>query len=266
MSRTLSNMRGRSTSPSSHHLQRTVQTITDETNTSEDGKQTVTTTTTTVHTTIPVARNLDNDEPIRLSKFSGGYEPDPDTPRKIETLDWPGPPCPAAVPELRVRSRSSSNRRAQSTVTSIHGTSSVNGDYLDDDEDENEDNDEEIKNVMSNDLNDISYQRYLASVNRQSAASLSSRAKAASRPSSKLRYQNNLFENDYDDYLLKYKSDKEWKKIINKNEAHKRNADVLNENEMNFNKETNEEEGEEGEGEVEGDDEENESVRLARKN
>jgi hypothetical protein len=81
---------------------------------------------------IPVVRNADNDEPIRLSKFSGGYEPDPTTPHKIESLDWPAPPYPAAVPELRARSRSTSNRHAASTVQS------VNGDYSDDDSDEDE--------------------------------------------------------------------------------------------------------------------------------
>lgn len=220
VSRTLSNQRGRSTSPSRHHLQTTVQSHSDDKSLPDGGKETVMNT-----SIIPVIRNLDNEEPIRLSKFSGGYEPDPDTPRKIESLDWPAPPYPAAVPELRVRSRSSSNRRATSTVTSIHGTSSVNGDYTvtnePDEDDTDEDNDdEEVKQVLVNqgDLNDANYQQYLIN-NRQSAASVSSslaRVKA-SRPNSKLRYQNNLFDNDYDDYLLKYKSDREWKKIVHRN-------------------------------------------------
>lgn len=90
----------------------------------------------------PVNRiNVDNEEPIRLSKFSGGYEPDPQTPRKIETVDWPGPPYPAAVPELRARSRSSSNRRAHSTVHS------VNGERLDGDDDSDEDEEDHAVNL-----------------------------------------------------------------------------------------------------------------------
>ena len=44
----------------------------------------------------------------------GGYIPDPEVPKKIESLDWPSPPYPAAVPELRSRSRSTSNKRASS--------------------------------------------------------------------------------------------------------------------------------------------------------
>jgi len=54
-----------------------------------------------------------SEEAIRLSKYSGGYIPDPATPKKIESLDWPSPPYAAAVPELRTRSRSSSNRNRE---------------------------------------------------------------------------------------------------------------------------------------------------------
>ncbi|CAF0986731.1 unnamed protein product, partial [Brachionus calyciflorus] len=184
---------------------------------------TQTTVTTTIHTTTVIPANLDNEEPIRLSKFSGGYEPNPDTPKKIESLDWPGPPYPAAVPELRVRSRSSSNRRATSTVTSIHG-GSVNGDNVNIEDDVDDDDDDyEVNQVLNNqvDVNDPSYQQYLAN-NRQSALSAASVSSSlarvkASRPNSKLKYQNNLFDNDYNDYLLRYRSDKEWKQIVNKN-------------------------------------------------
>jgi hypothetical protein len=41
------------------------------------------------------------------------------------------------------------------------------------------------------------------------------RAKA-SRPSSKLNYHNKLFDNDYDDYLLRYRSEKEFRRVLNK--------------------------------------------------
>jgi hypothetical protein len=71
------------------------------------------TTTTNITTTATLQDGNENDlneEPIRLSKYSGGYIPDPNTPKKIETLDWPSPPYIAAVPELRSRSRSLSNR------------------------------------------------------------------------------------------------------------------------------------------------------------
>lgn len=61
-------------------------------------------------------------------------KPDPQTPRKIESLDWPAPPYPAAVPELRARSRSSSNRYGHSTVYSVDG-----GEQCLDDSDQDED-------------------------------------------------------------------------------------------------------------------------------
>lgn len=123
----------------------------------------------------PVTKiNIDNEEPIRLSKFSGGYEvvifivkfykeninyltfccccvfllkPDPQTPRKIESLDWPAPPYPAAVPELRARSRSSSNRHGHSTVHSVDGGGGVTEQCLDD-SDEDED-DLEVRSFFS---------------------------------------------------------------------------------------------------------------------
>jgi hypothetical protein len=110
----------------------------------------------------------ESDEAIRLSKFSGGYVPDPHTPRKIESLDWPGPPYPPAVPELRNRSRSSSNRHAQNNVQS------VNGNNLD-----------EIDSDKENEIKPKPY--------------------------------NNLFDNDYYNYLLRFKSYKDWHKLIEKN-------------------------------------------------
>ncbi|KAL7673668.1 hypothetical protein ACOME3_008521 [Neoechinorhynchus agilis] len=40
-------------------------------------------------------------EPRKLARFSGGYEPNPCNPTRMETLAWPSPLLPAAVPELR---------------------------------------------------------------------------------------------------------------------------------------------------------------------
>ncbi len=97
----------------------------------------------------PVVRDLDTEEPIRLAKFPGAHQPDPDEEPRIESLDWPSPPYPAAVPELR--SRSSSNRRAPSTVNSVHGThTSVNGDGEESESDTDFVNDEEVQQVLTN--------------------------------------------------------------------------------------------------------------------
>ena len=210
--------RGRSSSPA-HYEQSRQQQETVEQIDKPDGTTTIVTTITTT-TKTPVARNLDTEEPIRLSKYPGGVEPGPDEQPKIESLDWPAPPYPAAVPELRARSRSSSNRRAPSTITSIHGTHvSVNGDMNDeadsDDDDTDYVNDEEVHQVL---INNSGCEHHAHNRHSTGAASVSSslaRAKA-SRPNSKLRYQNNLFDNDYDDYMLRYKSDKDWKKMLSK--------------------------------------------------
>ena len=179
----------------------------------EDGSTTIITTVTKV----PVNRDPETEEPIRLAKFPGGHQPGPDEEPIIESLDWPSPPYPAAVPEFRARSRSSSNRRAPSTINSIHGTHlSVNGD---DDEDSDEDadynNDEEVQQVLINNSY-VSHEHNRQSTGATSVSSSLARVKA-SRPNSKLRYQNNLFDNDYDDYMLQYKSNKDWKKILSKN-------------------------------------------------
>lgn len=187
----------------------------------------------TQHSTIiPVNRSVDNEEPIRLSKFSGGYEPDPEMPKKIESLDWPAPPYPAAVPELRARSRSSSNRRATSTVNSI------NGDFNDEDDED----DEEVNQVLLG-QGDQNYQQVLAK-SRQSALSAASVSSSlatakASRPNSKLKYHNHFFDNDYDDYLLKFRKDKDWKKKINRpsrlESAGETNVEMIEENEEKLN-------------------------------
>ena len=209
------NMRGRSTSPNRMRQQNVVVERKEFTDTNQPNGTTTTTTTTTHQTThiIPVQRNLENEEPIRLSKFSGGYAPDPQTPHKIEGLDWPAPPYPAAVPELRTRSRSSSNRRAPSTVHSVH--EGENGGANSSDDEEDFVNDQEVKRVL---IDGVETQLTVSGGSvgggsRSVSSSAVARAKA-SRPNSKLRYQNKLFDNDYDDYLLRYKSDKEWRKIM----------------------------------------------------
>ena len=86
----------------------------------------------------------------------------------------------------------------------------------DDDDDDDDENDEELMRHRI----DVTDPNQPQQTNRQStgAASVTSsmaRAKA-SRPNSKLNYHNKLFDNDYDDYLLRYKSDKEFRKVLNK--------------------------------------------------
>jgi hypothetical protein len=204
-------MRGRSISPA--HVQQ--KQIITETKVDENGDHTQKT---TITTTIPVNRDLDNEEPIRLSKFSGGYVPNPDKPAKIESLDWPAPPYPAAIPELRARSRSSSNRRAPSTINSINAENENADATINENNDSDSDfNDAEVKQVLTNNI-DLANS---SNLNRQSGAcsvssSIAARIKA-SRPNSKLRYQNKLFDNEYDDYLLKYRYDKDWRKLLDKN-------------------------------------------------
>ena len=51
-------------------------------------------------------------EAIVLSRYSGGFIPDPDAPRKIESLDWPAPIAMQAVPELMKPHRSRSESRS----------------------------------------------------------------------------------------------------------------------------------------------------------
>ena len=228
----------------------------------EDGTTTnVTTTTVRSASTKPVPRTQDN-EPIRLSKFSGGYIPNPQTPCKIDTLDWPAPPYPAAVPELRARSRSSSNRRAPSTITSVRGEIAEEDPAADSDADSDDavneqELDNEVKQTLLSSNDDSAYQQYLISnriVSAGGASSVSSsmaRAKAQ-RPNSKFRYRNNLFDNDYNDYLLRYKSKKEFNNLLSKTagkryhsggESEENEAAIANEDEIE--KEGEEEEADE---------------------
>jgi hypothetical protein len=227
-----------------------------------NGKETIQTTTTVRSiSTKPILLTTTTDidiEPIRLSKFSGGYEPNPEQPRKIDTLDWPAPPYPAAVPELRARSRSSSNRHAPSTIHSVRGGDTSNnagagseGQDPENEEssDEDELEDQEVKDtLMNNQMDDAQqYQEYLRLRGATTSSVSSSLARAkASRPNSRLRYQNNLFDNDYNDYLLRYKSDKEFRKILNSNKrSHSGESENEKENKNDEVEEVNDEDDDE---------------------
>ena len=61
-----------------------------------------------------------DDEPIVLSRYSGGFIPDPAAPLKIEGLDWPAPIAMQAVPELMKSHRSRSESRAESRSHRSH--------------------------------------------------------------------------------------------------------------------------------------------------
>ncbi|CAF1367956.1 unnamed protein product [Adineta ricciae] len=56
-------------------------------------------------------------EPIVLSRYSGGFIPDPEAPRKIESLDWPAPIALQAVPELMKTHRGQSESRSNHSET-----------------------------------------------------------------------------------------------------------------------------------------------------
>lgn len=64
--------------------------------------------------------NLIEDEPILLSRYSGGFVPDPMAPKKIEGLDWPAPIAIQAVPELMKSHRSRSESRTESRSHRSH--------------------------------------------------------------------------------------------------------------------------------------------------
>lgn len=81
------------------------------------------TTKTTTHTSgspsHPPESSVD-EEPIVLSRYSGGFIPDPAAPKKIESLDWPAPIAIQAVPELMKSHRSRSESRAESHASRSH--------------------------------------------------------------------------------------------------------------------------------------------------
>lgn len=56
-------------------------------------------------------------EPIVLSRYSGGFIPDPSAPKKIESLDWPAPIAIQAIPELMRTRRIQSGSQSDSTET-----------------------------------------------------------------------------------------------------------------------------------------------------
>ncbi|CAF1193090.1 unnamed protein product [Rotaria sordida] len=61
-----------------------------------------------------------NEEPIVLSRYSGGFIPDPTAPKKIESLDWPAPIAIQAVPELMKSHRSRSESRTETHSNRSH--------------------------------------------------------------------------------------------------------------------------------------------------
>ena len=75
------------------------------------------------HTSSPVPLatadplSLVEKEPIVLSRYSGGFIPDPSAPKKIESLDWPAPIAIQAVPELMRTRRIQSGSQSDSTET-----------------------------------------------------------------------------------------------------------------------------------------------------
>jgi hypothetical protein len=60
------------------------------------------------------------EEPIVLSRYSGGFIPDPSAPKKIESLDWPAPMAIQAVPELMKSHRSRSESHTESRSNRSH--------------------------------------------------------------------------------------------------------------------------------------------------
>ena len=73
-------------------------------------------------------------EPIVLSRYSGGFIPDPDAPWKIESLDWPAPIAMQAVPELMKPHRSRSESRSIHNEIFDHHDSPVSNENTDPDE------------------------------------------------------------------------------------------------------------------------------------
>ncbi len=70
-------------------------------------------------------------EPIVLSRYSGGFIPDPDAPRKIESLDWPAPIAMQAVPELMKTHRSRSESRSFHSEIMDHNDPFISNENID---------------------------------------------------------------------------------------------------------------------------------------
>jgi hypothetical protein len=70
-------------------------------------------------------------EPIVLSRYSGGFIPDPNAPRKIESLDWPAPIAMQAVPELMKTHRSRSESRSNYSEIMDHNDQQIPNENFD---------------------------------------------------------------------------------------------------------------------------------------
>jgi len=69
-------------------------------------------------------------EAIVLSRYSGGFIPDPTAPKKIESLDWPAPIAIQAVPELMKTHRSRSESRSNdSDITDDNDQQIINENF-----------------------------------------------------------------------------------------------------------------------------------------
>ena len=89
-------------------------------------------------------------EPIVLSRYSGGFVPDPDAPRKIESLDWPAPIAMQAVPELMKTHRSRSESRSiHSEMITDHHEPPISNENIDPDELRHDDKLDKDINEMS---------------------------------------------------------------------------------------------------------------------
>ncbi|CAF0795013.1 unnamed protein product [Rotaria sp. Silwood1] len=94
-------------------------------------------------------------EPIVLSRYSGGFIPDPTAPKKIESLDWPAPIAIQAVPELMksYRSRSESYSNPNEIIHKISNTNDqqIPNDNFDSNNNNNNNNNNEDNNELRHD-------------------------------------------------------------------------------------------------------------------
>ncbi|CAF1098437.1 unnamed protein product [Rotaria sordida] len=92
-------------------------------------------------------------EPIVLSRYSGGFIPDPTAPKKIESLDWPAPIAIQAVPELMksYRSRSRSEESHSNSDEIIQKISNENFDSNNNTTNNNHDDDDDDDNKLRHD-------------------------------------------------------------------------------------------------------------------
>lgn len=104
-------------------------------------------------------------EPILLSRYSGGFIPDPTAPKKIESLDWPAPIAMQAVPELMktYRSRSTSYSTSNDTIqksSSLTNDQIITNENFDSnniiDNDDDDDNKLRVDEKLEKDINFIS--------------------------------------------------------------------------------------------------------------